>query len=414
MAWIAFMARRVYRQHPVVPDRRYCVGVVLARSVDNRSEASAGCRGGAGDDLPARADLRCKALETVHAQGTAGYCCSLVLRLDFLGIDDLLNDGQIRRPSLPATGAPPGSCFMPRESLLGEEASTFPDSFSGAIKKRSSWLASSFWLERPNTRRMSKVHLLAKQFDFLMQTGVLFSQLMIFFRKLLFAQSLHCFDKEAGCMPKYKQSSVLYALVALIPGRILAPRKSTPSISIERASALNGSLPPIASSGFGQAKVPFLEAHAQHPKPASIKIQDLEPSAAPVAKSKKRSAFDLLLKRRAHQRRKSLKPLSHVAGLHRHEHPRASRKTQHPRPNPIARRTSARQRRLTDIGHQQAKPASHFHHDALKFATLTLHSRFQPSRMIHLLSLGRPLLALPGYLASLLQPIRDPGTCGFR
>ena len=38
--------------------------------------------------------------------------------LHFLGIDDLLNDGQIRRPSLPATGAPPGSYFMPRESLL--------------------------------------------------------------------------------------------------------------------------------------------------------------------------------------------------------------------------------------------------------------------------------------------------------
>jgi hypothetical protein len=28
---------------------------------------------------------------------------------------------------------------------------------------------------------------------------------LIFLEKLLFAQSTHCFAKEAGCMPKYKQ-----------------------------------------------------------------------------------------------------------------------------------------------------------------------------------------------------------------
>ena len=36
-----------------------------------------------------------------------------------------------------------------------------------------------------------QVHLLVKQFNFLTQTGVLFSQLLVFFKKLLFAQSLH-------------------------------------------------------------------------------------------------------------------------------------------------------------------------------------------------------------------------------
>ena len=60
------------------------------------------------------------------------------------------------------------------------------------IRKRSSWLASSFSLERPNTRRMSKSIFTAKQFDFLTKTGVLFAQLLILSQKLLFAQSLHC------------------------------------------------------------------------------------------------------------------------------------------------------------------------------------------------------------------------------
>ena len=39
------------------------------------------------------------------------------------------------------------------------------------------------------------VHLLTKQLNFLTQAGVLFAQLLVFFKKLLFAQSLHCLAK---------------------------------------------------------------------------------------------------------------------------------------------------------------------------------------------------------------------------
>ena len=38
--------------------------------------------------------------------------------LHFLGIDDLLNNRQVRRPSLPAAGITPGSWFVPGVSLL--------------------------------------------------------------------------------------------------------------------------------------------------------------------------------------------------------------------------------------------------------------------------------------------------------
>ena len=38
--------------------------------------------------------------------------------LHFLGIDDLLNNRQVRRPSLPAAGIAPCSWFMPGVSLL--------------------------------------------------------------------------------------------------------------------------------------------------------------------------------------------------------------------------------------------------------------------------------------------------------
>src|SRR5258705_10983765 len=133
----------------------------------------------------------------------------------------------------------------------------------------------------------------------------------------------------------------LYPSVALIPGTHLSPAQIRPVHQHRKGFCSQWKLAANPLSRLRPRKGSFLQPLAQHPKPASIKIQDLEPSATPVAKSKKRSAFDLLIKRRAHQRRKSLKPLSHVAGLHRYEHPQASRKTQHPRPNPIARRTSA-------------------------------------------------------------------------
>ena len=40
-----------------------------------------------------------------------------------------------------------------------------------------------------------QVHLLTKQLNFLTQAGVLFAQLLVLFKKLLFAQSLHCLAK---------------------------------------------------------------------------------------------------------------------------------------------------------------------------------------------------------------------------
>ena len=116
---------------------------------------------------------------------------------------------------------------MPKESVLQRGGVDFSRFVLRGHQKKIELAGVQLFARTAKHPADEQVHLLAKQFDFLMQTGVLFSQLMIFFKKLLFAQFLHCFDKEAGCMLKYKQPSVLYPLVALIPGRILAPRKST-------------------------------------------------------------------------------------------------------------------------------------------------------------------------------------------
>ena len=97
-------------------------------------------------------------------------------------------------------------------------------------------------------------------------------------------------------MPKYKQDRLLASLQSRsYQGRILAPRRSIPSISIERASALKGSLPPIPSPGFGHAKVPFSKRLLNTHKPLPSQYKDLEPRAPPVAKGKERPAFDFLL-----------------------------------------------------------------------------------------------------------------------
>jgi hypothetical protein len=49
-----------------------------------------------------------------------------------------------------------------------------------------------------------QVHLLAKQFNFVAQPGVLFWQLLTFSKKLVSARSFYCLAKQAGGMSKYK------------------------------------------------------------------------------------------------------------------------------------------------------------------------------------------------------------------
>ena len=112
--------------------------------------------------------------------------------LHFLGIDDLLDNRQVRRPSLPAAGIAPCSWFVPRVSLLQRGGVDFSRFVLRRQQKEIELVGVQLLARTAKHPPDEQVHLLTKQFNFLTQTGVLFSQLLVFFKKLLFAQSLHC------------------------------------------------------------------------------------------------------------------------------------------------------------------------------------------------------------------------------
>ena len=112
--------------------------------------------------------------------------------LHFLGIDDLLNNRQVRRPSLPAAGITPCSWFVPGVSLLQRGGVDFSRFVLRSHQKEIKLIGVQLLARTAKHAPDEQVHLLTKQFDFLTQTGVLFSQFLVLFKKLLFAQSLHC------------------------------------------------------------------------------------------------------------------------------------------------------------------------------------------------------------------------------
>ena len=112
--------------------------------------------------------------------------------LHFLGIDDFLDNRQIRRPSLSATGIAPRSWFVPRVSLLQRGGVDFSRFVLRSHQKEIELVGVQLLARAAEHPPDEQVHLLAKQFNFLTQTGVLFAQLLILFKKLLFAQFLHC------------------------------------------------------------------------------------------------------------------------------------------------------------------------------------------------------------------------------
>ena len=90
----------------------------------------------------------------------------------------------------------------------------------------------------------------------------------------------------------------------------------------------------------------------------------------------------------------TLKPLSHVTGLHRHEDPQAPRETQHSRPIPIARRTSSPARPAS--GYPPAcEPDFPLPQRGSRTWRFALHARFQPTRIIRPARCSRPARPAP-------------------
>ena len=112
--------------------------------------------------------------------------------LHFLGIDDLLDNRQVRRPSLPRAGLAPCFWFVPRVSLLQRGGVDFSRFVLRSHQKEIKLVGVQLLARAAEHAPDEQVHLLAKQFDFLTKTSVLFAQLLILSKKLLFAQFLHC------------------------------------------------------------------------------------------------------------------------------------------------------------------------------------------------------------------------------
>ena len=112
--------------------------------------------------------------------------------LHLLGIDDLLDNRQVRRPSLPRAGIAPCFWFVPRVSLLQRGGVDFSRFVLRSHQKEIKLVGLQLLTRAAEHAPNEQVHLLTEQFDFLTKTSILFSQLLILSKKLLFAQFLHC------------------------------------------------------------------------------------------------------------------------------------------------------------------------------------------------------------------------------
>ena len=117
--------------------------------------------------------------------------------------------GQLpRRSLLPSSGgiAPASSGSRPGSQPPPERRSGSTFRFvPGVIKKQIKLVGVQLLARAAEHAPDEQVHLLTKQLDFLTKTSVLFAQLLILFKKLLFAQFLHCLYMQARYMPKSKQ-----------------------------------------------------------------------------------------------------------------------------------------------------------------------------------------------------------------
>jgi len=89
-------------------------------------------------------------------------------------------------------------------------------------------------------------------------------------------------------------------------GRNRPPRKSTPSVSIAKASGLNLSLAAWPSTLRGQLKVPFSKRLVRTQAPFH-QIKDFKPSVAPINKNKERSSAGIFSESLTHQTVEPLK-----------------------------------------------------------------------------------------------------------
>ena len=94
--------------------------------------------------------------------------------LHFLGIDDLLDNRQIRRPSLPAAGIAPCFWFVPRVSLLQRGGVDFSRFVLRSHQKEIELVGVQLLARAAKHPPDEQVHLLMQQLHFLTQTSVLF------------------------------------------------------------------------------------------------------------------------------------------------------------------------------------------------------------------------------------------------
>jgi hypothetical protein len=109
-----------------------------------------------------------------------------------LGKDDLLDNRQLRRPSLSRAGIAPCFWFVPRVSLLQRGGVDFSRFVLRSQQKEIELVGVQLLARAAKQPPNEQVHLLTKQVNFLTKPSVLFAQLLVFSKKLLFAQCGHC------------------------------------------------------------------------------------------------------------------------------------------------------------------------------------------------------------------------------
>jgi len=113
--------------------------------------------------------------------------------------------------------------------------------------------------------------------------------------------------------PRNKQSFSLYS--RSYQGRICAPRKSTPSVSIAKASGVSFQLWTLCLTRLRPAEGTLFQPFAQHPQTCPIKIKHFDPGMSPITKDVERSAARVLSKTAAHQPVQTVEALAHVAAV---------------------------------------------------------------------------------------------------
>ena len=113
-----------------------------------------------------------------------------------------------------------------------------------------------------------------------------------------------------------KSFSAFFTLPVHTTGN-LAPRKSTPSVNMARASGRTAWWCPARPLWAREG--PLFQPLGQHPQPGAIKIQNLQSVVPPITKHVERSTFRIFPSCSS-RRRKPVEAFAHVTGVNRHEH----------------------------------------------------------------------------------------------